>query len=155
MWIAQTVPDPAWNLTDYINVEPTTLYYFKAYDFSDYTTGYSVHGYCYDEHKKYLGMANSENTGNATGFDSNKCKRLTTLENTKYIIVEFPKVLDKYNEIMLMQSYSEQYEPYYILKVATKNDVDECLQKAKDYYEWFTANSTRNALEMLGREYRS
>lgn len=160
-------PDPKWNLTGYINVDATTRYYFKAYDFSDYTTGYRIIGYCYDANKQYLGMANSENTGNATGFDSNKCKRLLTLENTKYIIVQFSNVLN-INEIMLMQSYSEQYEPYYILKVATKNDVDECLQEAKAYtdnhggtgggiqivnseYSWFYNNATKESATILMR----
>lgn len=157
-----------WNLTDYIELEATTRYYFKVYDFSDYTTGYRVIGYCYDANKQYLGKADGENTETAPAFDSKKCKRLSTLENTKYIIVQFQKALDTYNEIMLMKSYSEQYEAYYVLNVATKNDVDECLQEAKAYtdnhgsggggiqtvnseYSWFYNNATKESATILMR----
>lgn len=150
--VAVVVDNSSWNLTDYIPVEELTRYFFKVYDFeASLTNGYRVIGYCFDENKNYINYANDEGTWGEFAFDSNRCKRLSTVANTRYIRVQYQVRLNDYNEIQFSNIFTSEYEPFMTYKFASESYVDETINKTNARYTWYNTNAVRRADFMLSR----
>ena len=156
-----------WNLTDYIAVSPSVTYLMKVFDF-DKTLGYRVIGYCFDENKNYLNYADDKGTWGQYAFDKNDCKILKTVAGTKYIRVQYQKVLDSSKELQIMAEYVNKYHAFKEVKFATTEYVTEYVDEkiaeggqgsnvySGDYkFAWYLSNAVKRADYMLARQYNT
>lgn len=126
-----------WSLTDYIEyIKEDTLYYFTAFDFSDYVTGYRVIMFCYDDNNNYLGNAATA-TGDILSFINTtpKSKDFTTLSGTTKVRLQMYRTLENLTQLQLCEQsnfISGEYISPYELNSTPQVDLSD-YQKNKNY----------------------
>lgn len=112
--------DASWAVTNLIDVsdwDGSSELWAKAYNFSDYSTGYRAIVYCYDSSKTYVGDADTD-TSAATSFSAEpyRCKVFRLLSGTKYIRFQiYTSVLNENLSLMYSNKWSDEYHPYYVV----------------------------------------
>lgn len=113
-----TLTDSSWQTSDFMPIEYSAeKWVVRAYNFTDYSTGYRCLIYCYDENKKYIKMLSSDYT-NANYFTVDNCKEYKDMpENTKYVRVQiWNKMLANTQLVFTTRSqYLENYSQYNVV----------------------------------------
>lgn len=123
---------PTWNLTELLSVEDwngSSDLWFKAYGFTDYSTGYRAFVYCFDSEGNYIATASSTTAGEKSfSGDPYRCKVFTLASGTALIRVQYYSSIENYNiGVFYAENWSETYIPPYVPKFTTPNDVEDII----------------------------